>query len=133
MLVGVADLVPIERLGAELTPAQRQLVEITRALKPGLKVLALDEPTSSLTDEEVNRLFTIVRRLRDEGVAIIYVSHRIKEIFKIADRVAVLRDGRLVGVKDAAETDENELVRMMVGRQLEAMYSRTGSRRGCQS
>ena len=122
--VGVADLVPIERLGAELTPAQRQLVEITRALKPGLKVLALDEPTSSLTDDEVNRLFTIVRRLRDEGVAIIYVSHRMKEIFRIADRVAVLRDGRLVGVKDAGDTDENELVRMMVGRQLEAMYSR---------
>ena len=92
-------------------------------------MLALDEPTSSLTDEEVNRLFTIVRRLRDQGVAIIYVSHRMKEIFRIADRVAVLRDGRLVGVKDAGDTDENELVRMMVGRQLEAMYSRNRNAR----
>lgn len=122
--VGVADLVPVDRLGVDLTPAQRQLVEITRALKPGLRVLALDEPTSSLTDEEVRRLFAIVERLRRDGVAVIYVSHRMKEIFKIADRIAVLRDGRLVGVNHASETNESELVRMMVGRQLDALYAR---------
>ena len=86
-------------MGDELSSAQRQLVEIMRALKSPMRVLALDEPTSSLTDEEVDRLFTLVRRLRDDGVAIIYVSHRMSEILRLADRVAILRDGRLVAVR----------------------------------
>ena len=91
---GFENILPTQLKGDELSSAQRQLVEIMRALKSGVRVLALDEPTSSLTDEEVDRLFTLVRRLRDEGVAIIYVSHRIKEILRLCDRVAILRDGR---------------------------------------
>ena len=90
-----ADLSPWTRAG-DLGPAQRQLMEIMRALRRGLKVLALDEPTSSLTEDEAQRLFGVVRRLRDDGVAIIYISHRMREVRDLADRVAVLRDGRLV-------------------------------------
>jgi L-arabinose transport system ATP-binding protein len=95
-----------------------------RALKTNVRVLALDEPTSSLSDEEVERLFTLVRRLRDEGVAIIYVSHRIKEILRLCDRVAILRDGKLITVRPAAELNDDEIVRLMVGRNLSDVFQR---------
>lgn len=121
---GFADVLPMHLLGDELSPAQRQLVEILRALKSRARVLALDEPTSSLTDDEVARLFALVRRLRDEGVAIIYVSHRIKEILELCDRIAVLRDGNLVAVRPASELNESEIVRLMVGRNLSDIYQR---------
>ncbi len=124
---GFQDVLPMHLLGDELSSAQRQIVEIMRALKSGVRVLALDEPTSSLTDEEVDRLFTLVRRLRDEGVAIIYVSHRIKEILQLCDRVAILRDGKLVAVRPAVELTEGEIVRLMVGRELSDIFSRTAS------
>ncbi len=121
---GFQDVLPIHLLGEELSSAQRQLVEIMRALKSGVRILALDEPTSSLTDDEVERLFTLVRRLRDEGVAIIYVSHRIKEILRLCDRIAVLRDGNLIAVKPASELTEDEIVRLMVGRKLSEFIQR---------
>ena len=121
---GFQDLLPMNLLGDQLSSAQRQIVEIMRALKFGVRVLALDEPTSSLTDDEVERLFTLVRRLRDEGVAIIYVSHRIKEILQLCDRVAILRDGKLVAVRPAAELTDGEIVRLMVGRELSDVFHR---------
>jgi L-arabinose transport system ATP-binding protein len=121
---GFQDLLPANLLGEQLSSAQRQLVEIMRALKSGVRVLALDEPTSSLTDDEVERLFTLVRRLRDEGVAIIYVSHRIKEILQLCDRVAILRDGKLVAVRPAAGLTDDEIVRLMVGRELADVFHR---------
>jgi L-arabinose transport system ATP-binding protein len=121
---GFEGVLPTRLLGDQLSSAQRQVVEIMRAIKSGVRVLALDEPTSSLTDEEVDRLFTLVRRLRDEGVAIIYVSHRIKEILELCNRVAILRDGRLVAVKSAAELNDAEIVRLMVGRELSDMFLR---------
>ncbi len=121
---GFENVLPMHLLGDQLSSAQRQLVEIMRALKSGVRVLALDEPTSSLSDEEVERLFTLVRRLRDEGVAIIYVSHRIKEILRLCDRVAILRDGRLIAVKPAAELSDAEIVRLMVGRELSDIFQR---------
>lgn len=111
-------------LGSELSAAQRQLVEILRALAGTVRVIAFDEPTSSLSDHEVEALFGLIRRLRADGVAIVYVSHRMPEIFAIADRVAVLRDGRYVGDRLVAETDTAELVRMMVGRDLTDMFVR---------
>ncbi len=111
-------------LGSDLSAAQRQLVEILRALAGTVRVIAFDEPTSSLTDHEVEALFGLIRRLRDDGVAIVYVSHRMPEIFTIADRVAVLRDGQYVGDRMVAETDNAELVRMMVGRDLTDMFVR---------
>lgn len=118
---GFSKVLPMRLMGDMLSSAQRQLVEIMRALKSDLRVLALDEPTSSLTDEEVNRLFTLIRRLRDEGVAIIYVSHRIKEILRLANRVAILRDGHLVAVRSVSDLTEGEMVRLMVGRDLTAI------------
>ncbi len=121
---GFADALPINLLGDQLSSAQRQIVEIMRALKSGVRVLALDEPTSSLTDDEVTRLFTLVRRLRDQGVAIIYVSHRIREILRLCDRVAILRDGRLITIKPASELTESEIVRLMVGRDLSDVFHR---------
>jgi len=122
---GFDSVLPTNLLGEELSPAQRQLVEIMRALKSGVRVLALDEPTSSLSDEEVERLFSLVRRLRDEGVAIIYVSHRIKEILRLCDKVAILRDGRLIAVRPAAELTDAEIVRLMVGRELKDVFQRS--------
>ncbi len=121
---GFEGALPMHLLGDELSSAQRQLVEIMRALKFGVRVLALDEPTSSLTDDEVDRLFALVRRLRDEGVAIIYVSHRINEILRLCDRIAILRDGRLVTVKPSSELSESDIVRLMVGRELSDIFKR---------
>jgi L-arabinose transport system ATP-binding protein len=110
--------------GSRLSAAQRQLVEILRALTSGARVVCFDEPTSSLTEHEVDALFGLIDRLRREGVAVVYVSHRLREIFRIADRIAVLRDGRLVGVRATHEVTEDELVRMMVGRDLSQMFRR---------
>lgn len=121
---GFEKTLPIDLMGNELSSAQRQLVEIMRALKSGIRVLALDEPTSSLTDEEVDHLFTLVRRLRDEGVAIIYVSHRINEIKRLCDRIAILRDGYLIAVKPSVELTEAEIVSLMVGRSLSDVFKR---------
>jgi L-arabinose transport system ATP-binding protein len=127
---GFAGVLPINLLGDQLSSAQRQIVEIMRAIKSGVRVLALDEPTSSLSDEEVERLFTLVRRLRDEGVAIIYVSHRIREILQLCDRVAILRDGRLIAVKPAEELTDAEIVRLMVGRELSDVFQRNRANTG---
>jgi L-arabinose transport system ATP-binding protein len=121
---GFSKVLPTNLMGDMLSSAQRQLIEILRALKSNVRVLALDEPTSSLTDEEVDRLFTLVRRLRGDGMAIIYVSHRIKEILRLADRVAILRDGKLVSVTPASGLSEGEIVKLMVGRDLSAIYQR---------
>jgi L-arabinose transport system ATP-binding protein len=121
---GFETVLPISLMGYELSSAQRQVVEILRALKSGVRVLALDEPTSSLTDDEVERLFRLVRRLRDEGVALIYVSHRLNEIKRLCDRVAILRDGKLVTVRDVDELSENEIVSLMVGRELSDVFHR---------
>ncbi|MFE9427603.1 sugar ABC transporter ATP-binding protein [Kitasatospora sp. NPDC006697] len=122
--LGFSRVLDPDLLGSELTPAQRQLVEIMRALTGEAKVIAFDEPTSSLSEQEVDALFALIRRLRDQGVAVIYVSHRMKEIFQLADRIAVLRDGSLAGVLDAAEASEQDLVRLMVGRDLSQLFVR---------
>jgi L-arabinose transport system ATP-binding protein len=121
---GFEQALPIDLMGNNLSSAQRQLVEIMRALKSGVRILALDEPTSSLSDDEVERLFTLVRKLRDEGVAIIYVSHRLNEIRQLCDRVAILRDGKLITVQPVSELTENEIVRLMVGRDLSDVFQR---------
>lgn len=122
--LGFRGVIDPTTLGRRLSPAQRQLVEILRALTTDVKVIAFDEPTSSLSDYEVEALFTLIRGLRDRGVAVVYVSHRMAEIFRVADRIAVLRDGGLVGVRAVAEVEESELVRMMVGRDLTDMFRR---------
>ncbi|MEA9985781.1 sugar ABC transporter ATP-binding protein [Subtercola sp. RTI3] len=121
---GFHQLIRPEALGSSLSPAQRQIVEIMRALVDKPTVICFDEPTSSLGEDESAILFTLIKRLREEGVAIGYVSHRMQEIFTLADRITVLRDGGLVGTKLTADTDHNELVRMMVGRDLSQFFHR---------
>ncbi|SDH86246.1 monosaccharide ABC transporter ATP-binding protein, CUT2 family [Actinokineospora alba] len=118
-----ADLDP-DTLGSKLTAAQRQLVEIMRALTTEAKVIAFDEPTSSLSEHEAEALFALIGRLREQGLSVIYVSHRMREIFRLADRIAVLRDGAFVGVRAVGETTEEEIVHLMVGRDLSTMFTR---------
>jgi ABC-type sugar transport system ATPase subunit len=101
------------------------MVEIARALSIDARVLILDEPTSSLTDDEVESLFAVVRRLRADGVAVIFVSHRLSEIFELADRITVLRDGRTVGGGPAAEFDRPRLIELMVGRELDEAFDQS--------
>jgi ribose transport system ATP-binding protein/rhamnose transport system ATP-binding protein len=103
---------------SQLSPGQQQMVEIAKGLSHELKVLILDEPTSSLTINEGRHLFRVIKRLAAQGVAIIYVSHRMAEVFEISDRVTVLKDGRVTGVRETRSTTSKELVSLMVGREL---------------
>ena len=121
----------LDSLGVHLNPkvkarnlsvAQQQMVEIARALSVNARILIMDEPTSSLTLAEVDDLFQIVRRLREAGTAIIFISHRLEELFELADRVTVLRDGAYVGTKVISEATTNSLIQMMVGRTLADMF-----------
>ena len=103
---------------ADLSPAQMQIVEIAKALSRDLRLLILDEPTAALTLTETEKLFEVVRRLAADGVSVIYVSHRLAEIFALCDSVTVLKDGRLAGTRRVAETTTDELIRLMVGREV---------------
>jgi ABC-type sugar transport system ATPase subunit len=105
-----------------LTVADQQMVEIAKALVGDVRLLILDEPTAVISGREAELLFERVKRLRDRGVCVIYISHRIEEIFKLADRVTVLKDGQLVGTKTISAVDRNDLVTMMVGRRLADIY-----------
>ena len=105
-----------------LTMPQQQLVEIAAALGSNARILILDEPTASLSDREVENLFGVIRRLRDRGVGMIYISHRLEELSQIADRVTVLRDGRHVATRSMRDVDRPELIRLMVGRELSAVF-----------
>jgi ribose transport system ATP-binding protein len=121
--IGV-DIDPRTRTG-RLGMAERQLVEIAKALAASdVKVLLLDEPTSALSERESGRLFEIVDDLKSNGVAVVYVSHRLKEIMQIAHRVTVLRDGTFIGTVETADVDENRLASMMVGREIEDVLSK---------
>ncbi len=115
---------------ASLPVAERQIVEIARALSLDARVIVMDEPTAALSQQEVERLFALVRRLASSGVAVVYISHRLDEVFSLADRVAVLRDGALVGSWPVAQTNRAEIVRAMVGRRVEEIYPRRASTPG---
>ncbi|MCA9872260.1 MAG: sugar ABC transporter ATP-binding protein, partial [Anaerolineales bacterium] len=123
----------LERLGAhkhinpntmvkDLTVGEQQIVEIAKALAINAHILIMDEPSAVLPSRDVERLYEVVRALREEGHGIIYISHRLNEIFELADRVTVLKDGQTVATRSIAETNEDDLVRMMVGRELTDMY-----------
>ncbi|MGH2616050.1 MAG: sugar ABC transporter ATP-binding protein [Thermomicrobiales bacterium] len=123
LLERVGSRVKPQTLVRNLSVAQKQMVEIARALARNVRVLILDEPTSSLTERETEKLFEIVALLRSRGVGIIYISHRLGEVFRIAQRVTVLRDGKLVGTLPIEEASEEMLVRMMVGRDLSRLFT----------
>ena len=121
----VAPNLSPRKLARQLSPAESQLVEIARALAENSRVLIMDEPTTSLSGREVDALFDTVSRLKAHGLAIVFVSHWLEEVFAIADRVTVLRDGRLVGSKPAAELDHDAVIRMMVGRDVEEVTTQS--------
>ena len=121
----------IEAIGAEIDPdreagtlsmPEQQLVEIAKALGGNVRVLILDEPTASLTERETEKLFEIIARLRERGVGIVYISHRLEELGRIADRITVLRDGETIDTRPAAEMDTRTLIRLMAGRDLSAVF-----------
>ena len=107
---------------SSLSVANRQRVEIAKALSQDARVLIMDEPTAALADADVKRLMVVIKRLRERGVGIIYVSHKLPEIFELADRVTVLRDGALIGTRTIGEVDEASLVTMMVGREIGQLF-----------
>lgn len=122
--IGRGDIDPATPV-RELSVSDQQLVEIARAIAVGCRVLLLDEPTSSLTRQDVARLFDLIRDLRAEGIAIAYISHAQEEIAEIADRYTVLRDGEVVGTGLMAEADMNEIIQLMVGRVVDELYPRS--------
>jgi ABC-type sugar transport system ATPase subunit len=107
---------------ADLSVAQQQMIEVAKALSLEARIIIMDEPTSSLTDRETTTLFTLMRNLREEGITIIFISHRLEEVFEIADRVTVLRDGKTIDTKDISEVERQDVVNMMVGRELDEMF-----------
>ena len=131
MVAGVESV--LQRLGAtfsardkvaELSIAERQLVEIARAVHARSRVLIMDEPTTTLSERETERLFALVRQLKQEGLAIVYISHRMKEVYELSDRVSVLRDGTYVGTLEREAINPAAVVRMMVGRDLSSFYKK---------
>ncbi len=131
MLAGCAEV--LDRLGASFGPAslvadlsiaERQMVEVARAIHANSRILVMDEPTTALSSRETEALFTIIRRLRAEGLAIIYISHRMAEVYELAERVSVLRDGTYVGTLEPGSVGPEAIVRMMVGRDLSSFYKK---------
>src|SRR5688572_6399601 len=123
----------LKRVGLEVSPralvsqlpvGQQQLVEIAHALSLESRVLIMDEPTSSLTQHETDRLYRVIRELKRDGVSILYISHRLNEVRQLADRVTVLRDGRNAGELDRSQISHEALVRLMVGRELKQFFQR---------
>src|ERR1700721_229391 len=115
---------------AHLAGAEQQQVEIARALFYKSRVLGMDEPTAALSDRETDHLFEVVRQLRSEGMAIIYISHRMAEVYELADRLSVLRDGEYVGELERAEFSSEKVIEMMVGRRGEEFYERASHTAG---
>jgi rhamnose transport system ATP-binding protein len=130
LLKRTAAAIDPEKTVSELTMPEQQLVEIARALGADAKVLIMDEPTASLAEAEVQNLYKVIRRLRDSGVAIIYISHRLEELSVVADRVTVLRDGAVVGTYPMHETNARQLINLMVGRELSDIFPKRHVEKG---
>ncbi|WP_051606282.1 sugar ABC transporter ATP-binding protein [Microbacterium sp. CH12i] len=107
---------PLGKLAGELSPVQQTMVAFARALATDAQIMILDEPTASLTDTEITELFKVLRSLRDEGVAIVYVSHRLEEVFELCDRLTIMRNGETIITKDVADSNIDEVISNMVGR-----------------
>ncbi|MFE6981991.1 sugar ABC transporter ATP-binding protein [Streptomyces griseus] len=114
---------PVRRLSV----AQQQVVEVVKALSTDARILIMDEPTAALADHEVGRLYSLIHRLIGRGMGILYISHRLREVFDLSRRITVVKDGRRVATLTTADTDENEIVRLMVGRELSAYYPPRGT------
>ena len=106
----------------DLRIGEQQLVEIAKAISCDAKIIVMDEPTSALSEPEAKKLFHVIEKLKNKGCGIIYITHRMEEVFKISDRLSVMRDGEYIGTKEAKETDNEEIIAMMVGRSVEEQY-----------
>ena len=115
---------PVDTLTGGLSVAQQQMVEIAKALNRNTKILVMDEPSAVLGEKDIDNLFAVVRRLQATGIGIIYISHRLKEIFQLADEVTVLKDGRYIDTRQVADVTMDDLVRLMIGRDLQDVYPR---------
>jgi len=122
LLERVGLTLPVTTLVSKLTAGQMQMVEIAKALSRKARIIIMDEPTSSLASAEAQHLFEIIRRLKQEGMGIIYISHRMQEVMDLADRVSVLRDGRYIGDLLREQASHDKVVAMMVGRELSSRY-----------
>ena len=118
------DISPLAEVG-DLGIGQQQLVEIAKALSQEAKLLVLDEPTAALTESEVETLFGILRKLKERKVGMIYISHKLDEVFEMSDRITVLRDGQTVATKDAAELDRDKVIALMVGREVGNIFRKS--------
>lgn len=127
--IGVTGIRADQRT-SELSTGQRQMVEIAKALSMDARVVVMDEPTSSLTLSEVNQLYDVIRELKRHGIAVVYISHRLDEIFEVSDRVVVLRDGKRVETFTTAETNHDEIIAAMVGRELSSWHPTRDYARG---
>ena len=124
--LGIDPLTPVRNLGI----GQQQLIEIAKALTQNARIVVLDEPTAALTDAEVETLFAILDRLRERGVAMIYISHKLEEVFSLSDRITVLRDGRTISTDAASALDEARVIARMVGREVGQIFPETKHERG---
>jgi rhamnose transport system ATP-binding protein len=122
LLERVGARINVEAEAGELTMPEQQLVEIARALGAKARILIMDEPTASLTEEETQNLYRVIQELREQGAGVVYISHRLAELELIADRVTILRDGEIICTRQMADIDRQELVRLMVGRELSNVY-----------
>lgn len=119
--------IPLNELAGDLSPVQQTMVAFARALATDARVLILDEPTASLTDTEIRDLFAVLRSLRSEGVAIIYVSHRLEEVFELCDRLTIMRNGETIVTKNVSDTNIDEVISTMVGRAAGELYPERGT------
>jgi ABC-type sugar transport system ATPase subunit len=122
--------IPLSALAGDLSPVQQTMVAFARALAADARVLILDEPTASLTDTEITELFSVLRSLRDQGVAIVYVSHRLEEVFELCDRLTIMRNGETIITKDVADSHIEEVISTMVGRAAGTLYPDRGTGTG---
>ncbi|TWX64375.1 sugar ABC transporter ATP-binding protein [Colwellia demingiae] len=114
----------VEELMSEVSVAKAQLLAIATAVSYDAKIIIMDEPTTALTEAEVHRLYTIVRKVQERGIAIIYISHKLGEVFELCDEVSVIRDGEYIGTKNTADITKEEMINMMVGREMNEMFTR---------
>ncbi len=123
----INEKIPLNKLGSELSPVQQTMVAFARALATDSKVFILDEPTASLTDTEIGDLFRVLRSLRDRGVAILYVSHRLEEVFELCDRLTIMRNGETITTKDVKDSHVDEVISLMVGRKASELFPPRGT------
>jgi ABC-type sugar transport system ATPase subunit len=122
LLASMGASIDPSRPARTLSMAEQQIVEIAKAIGAEAKILLMDEPTALLSDRETDNLFALIRQLRTQGVAIVYISHRLEEILSIADRITVLRDGETIAVRNASQVTKPELIQLMVGREIASVY-----------